>query len=57
MRFDWYQATIPENPIVLVESLLERLAPGGEVIDGRGVITITRVLLSRLRAANGRLLC
>lgn len=36
MRFDWYQATIPENPIVLVESLLERLAPGGEVIDGRG---------------------
>lgn len=36
MRFDWYQPTIPENPIVLVEELLARLAPGGEVREGRG---------------------
>ena len=36
MRFDWYQATIPENPILLVDSLLARLAPGGEVVEGKG---------------------
>ena len=36
MRFDWYQPTIPEHPIRLVEQLLARLAPGGEVIEGRG---------------------
>lgn len=36
MRFDWYQATIPENPVLLVDSILARLAPGGEVIDGKG---------------------
>lgn len=36
MRFDWYQATIPENPIVLVESLKAALAPEGEITEGRG---------------------
>jgi hypothetical protein len=36
MRFDWYQPTIPERPMVIVEELLARLAPGGEVVEGRG---------------------
>lgn len=36
MRFDWYQPTIPENPTVLVDELLRRLAPGGTVVEGRG---------------------
>lgn len=36
MRFDWYQATIPENPIVLVDTLKAALAAGGEVVEGRG---------------------
>lgn len=36
-RFDWYQATIPEKPIVLIEEFLRQLAPGGEVLEGRGL--------------------
>jgi hypothetical protein len=36
MRFDWYQATIPEHPIRLVETIKAELAPGGDVIEGRG---------------------
>lgn len=36
MRFDWYQATIPENPIVLVETLKAALAADGDVVEGRG---------------------
>lgn len=36
MRFDWYQATIPENPVVLVETLKATLAPEGDIIEGRG---------------------
>ena len=36
MRFDWYQATIPENPIVLVETLKSALAPDGDIVEGRG---------------------
>lgn len=36
MRFDWYQPTIPENPVRLVDELLARLAPGGEVVEGKG---------------------
>lgn len=36
MRFDWYQATIKENPIVLVESLKSALAPEGRIEEGRG---------------------
>lgn len=36
MRFDWYQATIPEHPVVLVDSIRARLAPGGEVVEGKG---------------------
>ena len=36
MRFDWYQATIPEHPITLVESLLARVAPGGSIVEGKG---------------------
>ena len=36
MRYDWYQPTIPDDPIVIVEELLKRLAPGGEVTEGRG---------------------
>lgn len=36
MRFDWYQATVPENPIVLVEALLAQLAPDGSVDEGPG---------------------
>lgn len=36
MRFDWYQATIPENPIVLVDTLKTALAADGDVVEGRG---------------------
>src|SRR3989304_10176175 len=36
VRYDWYQPTIPDDPIVIVEELLKRLAPGGEVTEGRG---------------------
>lgn len=36
MRFDWYQPTISENPIVLVETLKASLAADGEIIEGRG---------------------
>src|SRR3989304_2235945 len=36
LRYDWYQPTIPDDPIVIVEELLKRLAPGGEVTEGRG---------------------
>lgn len=36
MRFDWYQATIPEHPIVLVDALKTALAPNGTVLEGRG---------------------
>lgn len=36
MRFDWYQATIPEHPIVLVDTVKAALAPGGQVVEGRG---------------------
>lgn len=36
MRFDWYQTTIPENPVVLVETLKAALAEDGEVTEGRG---------------------
>lgn len=36
MRFDWYQPTIPDTPQVIVDELLARLAPGGEVIEGAG---------------------
>jgi hypothetical protein len=36
MRFDWYQATIQENPIVLVDSLKAALAADGDVKEGRG---------------------
>lgn len=36
MRFDWYQATIKENPIVLVETLKAALAPEGTIEEGRG---------------------
>lgn len=34
-RFDWYQATIPETPYALIETLKSGLA-GYEVIEGRG---------------------
>lgn len=36
MRFDWYQATIPEHPLVVIDTLKEALAPDGDVIEGRG---------------------
>ena len=36
MRFDWYQATIPAHPVDLVQSILSTLAPGGDVVEGRG---------------------
>lgn len=36
MRFDWYQPTIAENPVVIAETLRDRLAPGGEITEGRG---------------------
>lgn len=36
MRFDWYQATIPVHPVVLVETIKNFLAPGGDVQEGRG---------------------
>lgn len=37
MRFDWYQATIADHPLDVVEAVLARLAPGGEVREGRGL--------------------
>lgn len=36
MHFDWYQATIPENPITLVDSVFQALAPDGRIEEGRG---------------------
>lgn len=36
MRFDWYQATIPEHPVILVETLKAALAADGDVLEGRG---------------------
>lgn len=36
MRFDWYQATIPDHPLDVVSAVHERLAPGGLVQEGRG---------------------
>jgi hypothetical protein len=36
VRFDWYQPTVPETPQVIVDELLARLAPGGEVREGAG---------------------
>lgn len=36
MRFDWYQATIAENPIVIVDTLKNALAVNGSVVEGRG---------------------
>lgn len=36
MRFDWYQATVPEHPIVLVDHLKDALQPGCRVLEGRG---------------------
>jgi Putative phage replication protein RstA len=36
MRFDWYQATVSENPVVLVDTIKARLGDGGEVQEGRG---------------------
>lgn len=36
MRFDWYQATIAENPIVIVDTLKNALAANGSVVEGRG---------------------
>lgn len=36
MHFDWYQATIPEHPLSVVDAVLNRLAPGGQVEEGRG---------------------
>lgn len=37
MRFDWYQATIPEDALRLVDALQRFLGPGGEVFEGRGL--------------------
>lgn len=36
MRFDWYQATVPENPVLLIETLKAQLAPTGVIEQGRG---------------------
>lgn len=36
MRFDWYQATVPEDPGALLGELQHRLAPQGTVESGRG---------------------
>lgn len=36
MRFDWYQPTVRENPIVIVDELLGSIAPDGEVVEGKG---------------------
>ncbi len=36
MRFDWYQATVNEHPILLAESLQNLLAQGGQIQEGRG---------------------
>lgn len=37
MQFDWYQATIAAHPLDVIEALLARLAPGGDVREGRGL--------------------
>lgn len=36
MRFDWYQATIPEDPMVLLGAFRELAGRGGEVEQGAG---------------------
>lgn len=36
MRFDWYQATIPENPIVLLQTIQSSIDADSEVVEGRG---------------------
>lgn len=36
MRLDWYQATIPENPVVLIDTLRNTIGEGGAVQQGRG---------------------
>lgn len=36
MRFDWYQATIPDHPVLIIETLKAQLAPQGDIRDGRG---------------------
>lgn len=42
MRFDWYQATIQDHPFAIVETVAARLAPDGEVREGRGLHGYTR---------------
>jgi hypothetical protein len=37
MRFDWYQATIPENPMVLVNLLQNTYGENVQVREGRGL--------------------
>lgn len=37
MRFDWYQATIPDRPLTVVDAVVAHLAPGGQVKEGRGL--------------------
>lgn len=37
MKFDWYQATIPDHPLDVVSAVLAGLAEGGEVREGRGL--------------------
>lgn len=36
MRFDWYQPTIADKPQVILDELLARLAPGGQIVEGSG---------------------
>jgi DNA relaxase NicK len=36
MRYDWYQATIPDHPIAIVDVLRSALDKDCEVIEGRG---------------------
>lgn len=36
MKFDWYQATVAEDPGVLVGELMQRLAPDGRIEEGPG---------------------
>lgn len=36
MRWDWYQATVAEDPKVLIDAVLAQVAEGGEVKMGRG---------------------
>lgn len=52
MRFDWYQASIPENPVVVVETLRNTIGGGGTVEEGRGRHNYHQSFMIRDRAGD-----